>query len=130
MRSPVGADVGRSASSPCSDPRSDRTSAPPATSISWSPSSPTPHGVCSIIGRGGTGELYRARDTKLDRDVAIKVLPDLFVADAERIARFQREARTLAALNHPNIASIYGFEETNGTAALVLELVEGPTLAD
>src|SRR2546425_4861225 len=86
--------------------------------------------VVALIGSGGMGEVYRARDTKLDRDVAIKVLPDLFVADAERIARFQREARTLAALNHPNIAAIYGLEESNGVQALVLELVEGPTLAD
>src|SRR2546425_4205765 len=86
--------------------------------------------VVALIGSGGMGEVYRARDTKLDRDVAVKVLPDLFVADAERIARFQREARTLAALNHPNIAAIHGFEESNGTAALILELVEGPTLAD
>src|SRR5688500_8454426 len=76
------------------------------------------------------GEVYRARDTKLDRDVAIKVLPHLFVADAERAARFEREARTLAALNHPNIGGIYGLEESNGAMALILELVEGATLAD
>ena len=76
------------------------------------------------------GEVYRARDTKLARDVAIKVLPVVFVADPERVARFQREARTLASLNHPNIAAIYGLEESGGTAALVLELVEGPTIAD
>jgi Tol biopolymer transport system component len=76
------------------------------------------------------GEVYRARDTKLDRDVAIKVLPSLFIADAERAARFEREARTLAALNHPNIGGIYGLEESNGAMALILELVEGPTLAD
>ena len=75
------------------------------------------------------GEVYRARDTKLDRDVAIKVLPDV-VASTERIARFHREARMLAALNHPRIAAIYGFEDLNGTPALVMELVEGPTLAD
>src|SRR3989442_9455062 len=86
--------------------------------------------VLALIGSGGMGEVYRARDTKLDRDVAIKVLPDGFVADAERIARFQREAKTLAALNHPNIGAIYGVEESNGTAALGLELIEGPTLAD
>jgi eukaryotic-like serine/threonine-protein kinase len=86
--------------------------------------------VAAQIGAGGMGEVYRARDTKLDRDVAIKVLPSLFVADAERSARFQREARTLAALNHPNIGGIYGLEESNGAMALILELVEGPTLAD
>src|SRR5688572_29639572 len=76
------------------------------------------------------GEVYRARDTKLDREVALKVLPELFVADPERVARFQREARTLAALNHPNIGGIHGLEEAQGVRALVLELVEGPTLAD
>ena len=76
------------------------------------------------------GEVYRARDTKLDRDVAIKVLPAAFGSDPDRIARFQREAKTLAALNHPNIAAIYGLEERDGATALVLELVEGPTLAD
>jgi serine/threonine-protein kinase len=76
------------------------------------------------------GEVYRARDTKLDRDVAIKILPDHLAADPERIARFEREAKTLAALNHPHIAAIYGFEEANGLHALVMELVEGPTLAD
>jgi Tol biopolymer transport system component len=76
------------------------------------------------------GEVYRARDTKLDRHVAIKVLPESFSHDAERIARFQREAKTLASLNHPNIGGIHGLEEANGITALVLELVEGPTLAD
>ena len=74
--------------------------------------------------------MYRARDTKLDRDVALKVLPDLFADDSERLARFQREAQVLASLNHPNIAAIYGLEESGDTRALVLELVEGPTLAD
>ena len=73
---------------------------------------------------------YRARDTKLGRDVALKVLPRLFSADPERLARFEREARLLASLNHPHIAAIYGFEETSGVHALVLELVEGPTLAE
>ncbi len=86
--------------------------------------------IVSAIGAGGMGEVYRGRDTKLDRDVAIKVLPDTFAADPERIARFQREAKTLASLNHPHIGAIYGVEETNGIKALVLELVEGPTLAD
>ena len=76
------------------------------------------------------GEVYRARDTKLDRDVAIKVLPEEFANDDERLARFEREAKLLASLNHPNIASIYGLEESDGVKALVLELVEGPTLAE
>src|SRR6266516_2579167 len=82
------------------------------------------------LGAGGMGEVYRARDTKLDREVSIKVLPELFVSDPERVARFQREAKTLAALNHPHIGGIYGLEDTGGVHALVLELVEGPTLAD
>jgi serine/threonine-protein kinase len=89
-----------------------------------------PYEIVAPLGAGGMGEVYRARDTKLDRDVAIKVLPEVFVADPERIQRFQREAKTLAALNHPNIATIHGVEDANGVAALVLELVEGPTLAD
>src|SRR5213593_4050678 len=76
------------------------------------------------------GEVYRAKDTKLDREVAIKVLPELFVSDPERVARFQREAKTLASLNHPHIGGIYGLEDASGVHALVLELVEGPTLAD
>jgi eukaryotic-like serine/threonine-protein kinase len=84
----------------------------------------------TLIGAGGMGEVYRARDTKLERDVAIKALPEAFARDTERLARFEREARTLASLNHPNIAQIYGFEESNGVKALVMELVEGPTLAD
>ena len=86
--------------------------------------------VTAEIGAGGMGIVYRARDTKLGRDVALKVLPDLFADDPERLARFQREARVLASLNHPNIASIYGLEESGDTRALVLELVEGPTLAE
>ena len=76
------------------------------------------------------GEVYRAKDTKLNRDVALKVLREVFTLDPDRLARFRREAQVLASLNHPNIAAIYGFEESNGTQALVLELVEGPTLAD
>ena len=76
------------------------------------------------------GEVYRARDTKLDRDVVLKVLPALFANDPERLGRFQREAKVLASLNHPNIGSIYGLEESDGVQALVLELIEGPTLAD
>ncbi len=86
--------------------------------------------VTALIGKGGMGEVYRAKDTKLGRDVALKVLPDLFADDPERLARFQREAKVLASLNHPNIASIYGLEESEGVRALVLELVEGPTLAE
>ena len=89
-----------------------------------------PYEIVGSIGAGGMGEVYRGRDTKLDRDVAIKVLPETFVTDPERIARFQREAKTLASLNHPSIGAIYGLEESNGIMALVLELVEGPTLAD
>src|SRR5262245_34677323 len=86
--------------------------------------------VVALLGAGGMGEVYRARDIKLNRHVALKILPDSFALDAERLARFRREAQVLAALNHPNIASIYGLEETDGSQALVLELVEGPTLAD
>jgi eukaryotic-like serine/threonine-protein kinase len=89
-----------------------------------------PYEIVSPLGAGGMGEVYRARDTKLDRDVAIKILPDVFGADSERRARFAREAKTLASLNHPNIAAIYGLEDGSGMSALVLELVEGPTLAD
>jgi len=86
--------------------------------------------ILSALGAGGMGEVYRAHDTKLGRDVAIKILPYAFLADPERVARFQREARTLASLNHPHIGGIYGLEEADGITALVLELVEGPTLAD
>lgn len=86
--------------------------------------------VTAQIGVGGMGEVYRARDTKLGREVALKILPDAFVSDPERVARFQREAKTLASLNHPNIGGIYGLEDANAVTALVLELVEGPTLAD
>lgn len=82
------------------------------------------------IGAGGMGEVYRATDTKLKREVALKVLPELFALDAQRMARFEREAQVLASLNHSNIAAIYGLEESNGTKALVMELVEGPTLAE
>jgi len=84
----------------------------------------------ALLGAGGMGEVYRARDTKLGRAVAIKVLPHLFITDRERRARFEREARLLASLNHPHIGAIYGFEEADGVPALVLELVEGETLAD
>src|SRR6516225_2231781 len=86
--------------------------------------------IVERIGAGGMGEVYRATDTKLGRDVALKVLPEAFAKDAERKARFRREAQVLASLNHPNIATIYGLEESNGNCALVMELVEGPTLAE
>src|SRR5262245_22960515 len=82
------------------------------------------------IGEGGMGEVYRATDTNLKRAVAIKVLPESVAADAERVARFQREAEVLASLNHSNIAAIYGLEQSSTTTALVMELVDGPTLAD
>jgi len=89
-----------------------------------------PYEITAKLGEGGMGEVWRARDTKLDRDVAIKVLPAAFTADEERLARFEREAKLLAQLHHPNIASIFGMEESGETKALVMELVEGPTLAD
>ena len=85
--------------------------------------------ILSALGAGGMGEVYRARDTRLDRDVAIKILPEAFAADAERVARFQREAKVLASLNHPHIAAIYGLEDADGVKALVMELVEGEDLA-
>jgi len=86
--------------------------------------------IVSPLGAGGMGEAYRARDTRLGREVALKVLPAAFASDPERMARFQREAQVLASLNHPRIGAIYGFEDSNGVRALVMELVEGPTLAD
>ena len=89
-----------------------------------------PYEVVSLLGSGGMGEVYRARDTRLKRDVAVKVLPEAFSRDADRLARFQREAEVLATLNHPNIASVYGMEHVDGVTAIVLELVEGETLAD
>src|SRR5271156_4296261 len=89
-----------------------------------------PYEIVAPIGAGGMGEVYRARDAKLGRDVALKVLPEAFARDAERMARFQREAKVLASLNHPNIAIIHGLEDSSPTHALVMELVEGPTLAD
>ena len=85
--------------------------------------------ITSLIGKGGMGEVYQATDTKLGRDVAIKVLPEEFAQNADRVARFQREAKFLASLNHPNIAAIYGLEDAEGTHFLVLELIEGDTLA-
>src|SRR5215831_3955219 len=89
-----------------------------------------PYEIVDAIGAGGMGEVYRARDTKLSRDVAIKILPAEFALEADRLARFKREAQVLASLDHPNIGAIYGFEESDGIHALVLQLVEGPTLAD
>jgi eukaryotic-like serine/threonine-protein kinase len=89
-----------------------------------------PYEITAQIGVGGMGEVYRARDTNLKRAVAIKVLPDAVARDVDRLARFQREAEVLASLNHPNIGAIYGLEKSDGTTALVMELVEGPTLAD
>ena len=93
-----------------------------------------PYEVIGPLGAGGMGEVYRGRDARLQRDVALKILPAFFAGDADRLARFEREAQALAALNHPNIAAIYGFEEGTGESAderaLVLELVEGETLAE
>src|ERR1700681_3341439 len=86
--------------------------------------------VLSQIGAGGMGEVYQAHDTKLAREVAIKVLPEAFAHDPERLSRFQREAKMLASLNHPNIATIHGLEQSGGTSYLVMELVPGETLAD
>src|SRR5262245_4751339 len=86
--------------------------------------------ITALLGKGGMGEVYRARDTKLKRDVAIKILPDEFSRDPARVSRFQREAELLASLNHPNIGAIYDLQEANDTRFLVLELVEGETLAE
>ncbi|HTM15198.1 MAG TPA: serine/threonine-protein kinase, partial [Bryobacteraceae bacterium] len=87
-----------------------------------------PYEIVAPIGKGGMGEVYRAKDTKLDREVAIKVLPSALAQDPERLARFEREAKVLASLNHPNIAQIYGIEESSAGRALVMELVPGETL--
>src|SRR6266571_1142827 len=87
-----------------------------------------PYEIVALLGAGGMGEVYRGRDSRLGRDVALKVLPQNFAADAERMARFQREAQVLASLNHPHIAALYGLEDAGGVRALVMELVEGPTL--
>ena len=89
-----------------------------------------PYEIGEPLGAGRMGQVYRARDAKLGRDVAIKVLPETFAQDPERLARFEREAKLLAALNHRGIATLYGFEETNGKQFLVMELVEGDTLAE
>src|SRR5215204_7765795 len=87
-----------------------------------------PYAIVSALGAGGMGEVYRARDTKLDRDVAIKVLPDLFAHDPGRLARFEREAKAVATLSHPNILSIFDLGTDHGTAYAVTELLEGETL--
>jgi serine/threonine protein kinase len=89
-----------------------------------------PYEINSPLGAGGMGEVYRAQDTRLGRRLAIKVLPDKFSSDAQRMGRFDREAKVLASLNHPNIAAVYGLEEANGVRALVMELGDGPTLSD
>ena len=89
-----------------------------------------PYEILALLGAGGMGEVYRAKDTRLGREVAIKILPEAFAGDAERVARFQREAKVLASLNHPNIAAVYGFEESDAKQFLVLELVEGETLTE
>ncbi len=88
-----------------------------------------PYAIVSALGAGGMGEVWRARDTKLGREVAIKTLPEAFAADPDRRARFEREAKLLASLNHPNIGTIHGLEDADGTTVLILELVEGDTLA-
>jgi len=88
-----------------------------------------PYEIKSVLGAGGMGEVYRAHDAKIGRDVALKILPDIVASDPDRRARFEREAKTLGALNHPHIAQIYGFEQTTGSSALVMELVEGEDLA-
>ncbi len=88
------------------------------------------YNVTEKLGAGGMGEVYRATDTKLNRDVALKVLPEEFARDADRMARFKREAQVLASINHPNIAAIYGLEQEGDTQAIALELVEGPTLSE
>src|SRR4029079_5680209 len=87
-----------------------------------------PYRILGKLGEGGMGEVYRARDTKLDRDVAIKILPESFAVDADRVARFKREAKTLAALTHPHIAHVYDAGREGSTAFIAMELVEGPTL--
>src|ERR1700688_75203 len=87
-----------------------------------------PYEILAPLGTGGMGEVYRAKDTKLDREVAIKVLPSALAQDPERLARFEREAKVLASLNHPNIAQIYGIEESSSGRALLMELVPGQTL--
>ena len=96
---------------------------PPGTRIG-------PYEVVTLLGTGGMGEVYRATDRRLGRDVAVKVLPEAKHASPERAARFEREARLLASINHPNIATIHGLEDLVGSGAIVMELVDGPSLAD
>src|SRR5262245_44229803 len=86
--------------------------------------------IVGLLGAGGMGEVYRATDTRLKRDFAIKVLPEALALDPDRVARFQREAELLASLNHPNVAAVYGLEQVGSNVGIVLELVEGDTLAD
>ena len=88
-----------------------------------------PYEILATLGAGGMGEVYRGRDARLARDVALKVLPDAFAADPDRLMRFEREARTLASLNHPSIAQVYGIEDSTATRALVMELVAGEDLS-
>src|SRR5499427_5808997 len=88
------------------------------------------HEITALLGKGGMGEVYRARDLRLKREVAIKILPEEFSRDADRVSRFRREAEVLASLNHPNIAAIYDLQEADGLRYLILELVEGETLAN
>src|SRR5215472_17935476 len=123
--------LGASSARTRDDRREDLTTELIKMSQSLSPNSTLAHyTIVSKIGAGGMGEVYRARDEKLNREVAIKVLPVDIVHDEERLMRFKREAQVLGSLNHPNIAAIYGFEDSNHIVALVMELVEGPTLAD
>src|SRR5438552_12164731 len=89
-----------------------------------------PYEITALLGQGGMGAVYRGRDSKLKRDVAIKILPEEFSRDSDRLSRFQREAEVLASLNHPNIAAIYDFQEATESKFLVLELVDGDTLAE
>src|ERR1051326_8694828 len=89
-----------------------------------------PYEIVAFLGAGAMGQIYHARDTNLSRSVAIKVLPDVFLQDPERLARFHREAKVLASLNHPNIAAVYGWEQCGASSALVMELVEGHALSE
>ena len=103
---------------------------PPALPMSLAPGTRLgPYEVLAPIGAGGMGEVYRARDTKLNRDVALKLLPDSFAHDRERLARFTREAQTLASINHPRIATAFGLEEAGDVRALVMEFVDGEDLS-
>ncbi len=127
--------IGRSLSRRCSDKQKRSVPLGHSAHIIALPLALTPgsrlgvYEVVASIGEGGMGQVFRARDTKLDRDVAIKILPEAFAHDADRLARFQGEARTLASLNHPNIAAIHGLEESGGVTAIVMELVEGDDLS-